>query len=154
MFYSCIVCVRIPICLDTFFVFKHVTLILQFANRPSCIKVSVLLWEFLQGPNSAVHYLHGSCGRDKIFVAVRVLVVIVALVQVTPEDIYCYSKLWTKWRKLYLKYQMNGNMLSKGLNTTEEKEKNPLPLKPEFLTIDLFRLLILFSQYRSSCDVT
>ena len=96
MFYSCMVCVRIPICLDTVLVFKHVTRIPHFANRPSCIKVSVLLWEFLQGLNSAVHYLHGSCGRDKIFVAVRVLVVIVALVQVTPEDIYSYSKLLTK----------------------------------------------------------
>jgi len=96
MFYSCMVCVRIPICLYTVFVFKYVTLILHFANHPSCIKVSVLLWEFLQGLNSTVHYLHGSCGRDEIFVAVRVLVVIVAMVQVTPEDIYCYSKLRTK----------------------------------------------------------
>lgn len=89
------VCVRILICLYTVLVFKHVTFILQFANHPSCIKVSVLLREFVKGLNSAVHYLHGSCGRYKIFVAVRVLVVIVALVQVTPEDIYRYSKLWT-----------------------------------------------------------
>ena len=93
MFYSCMVCVRKPICLYTVFVFKYVTLILHFANRPSCIKVTLPLMEFLKGLNSAVHYLHGSCGRDKIFVAVRVLVVIVALVQVTPEDIYSYSEL-------------------------------------------------------------
>ena len=126
------VCVRIPICLNTAFVFKYVTLILHFANHPSCIKVSVLLWEFLQGLNSAVHYLHGSCGRDKIFVAVRVLVVIVALVQVTPEDIYCYSGLWIKWWKIYLKYQMNGNIVCKGLNMTYEKGKNHLPLVSEF----------------------
>ena len=126
------VCVQIPICLYTVFVFKYVTLTLHFANRPSCIKVSAFLWKFLQGLNSAVHYLHGSCGRDKIFVAVRVLVVIVALIQVTPKDIYCYSELWTKWWKIYLKYQMNGNIVSKGLNKTYEKGKNHLPLKSEF----------------------